>query len=132
MNKNTPYHKHKRGWLRCHIWMNGVRKTIGVHRVIMITFCGYSNLTVNHIDGNKDNNSLENLEYVTIKENNIHRSKILKKGNRKRVMCINTGKIYETIKEASEDLNIDSSHIGAVCKNKYGFKTVKGYKFKYA
>ena len=81
------------------MWIDGVRKTIGVHRVIMFTFCGHSNLTVNHIDGNKENNSLSNLEYLTIKENNIHRSSVLKSGNRKKVKCLETGKIYETIIE---------------------------------
>ena len=79
LNKPVPYMKHKRGWLRCHIWINGERKTIGVHRVIMLTFCGESDLTVNHIDGNKENNRLDNLEYATIAENNEHKSKVLKK-----------------------------------------------------
>lgn len=54
--------------------VNGVRnqKFYLVHRLVMSAFYGESNLHVNHIDGNKSNNSIENLEYCTIQENNHH------------------------------------------------------------
>ena len=38
----------------------------------MKTFVGESNLEVNHIDSDKCNNSLSNLEYVTRKDNEMH------------------------------------------------------------
>lgn len=131
LNKNVPYSKSKKGYLRCHIWINNKRKTIPIHRIIMFTFVEYSKLEVNHIDGNKENNSLCNLEYVTTKENCIHRNKILKIGNMKKIRCLENNKIYESEKEASEDLKIPYYHIGDVCNKKYGFKTVKGYHFEY-
>lgn len=40
-----------------------------VHRIVMEAFHGKSDLTVDHIDGNKENNNLNNLEYVTQTEN---------------------------------------------------------------
>jgi len=44
-----------------------------LHRLIADTFIGdVTGKTVNHIDGNTLNNSLENLEIVTQSENNIH------------------------------------------------------------
>lgn len=49
------------------ITVNG--KVISVHRLIMEAFHGKSDLTVDHIYGNKINNSLDNLEYVTLSEN---------------------------------------------------------------
>lgn len=131
LNKNVPYAKHKRGWIRCHIWIDGIRKTIGVHRIIMFTFKGFSDLTVNHIDGNKENNALNNLEYLSIAENNRHRSEVLKTGNRRRVKCIENGIVYDTIKAAERDLGCNAGHIGAVCKKKYGYRSVKGYTFEY-
>ena len=46
-----------------------------VHRLILRTFKGnedYKNLDVNHIDGNKTNNKIENLEWCIRKDNVIH------------------------------------------------------------
>lgn len=133
LDRYVAENKSKRGWVKCHIWYNGNRITIGIHRLIMYAFVGISELTVNHIDGNKENNNIENLEYMTREEQNIHRSKILKIGNRKRIICKENNKIYETIKEACDDLNIEyeNSHISAICKHKYGFKSSHGYHFEY-
>jgi len=51
---------------------NGI-KTLHVHRIVMLTFRPiFENLQVNHIDGNKLNNSLVNLEWCTDSENKIH------------------------------------------------------------
>lgn len=130
-NRFIAQNPSKRGWLKCHIWYKDKRITIGVHRVIMMAFCGESNLTVNHKNGNKFDNSLENLEYMTVADQNKHRSYILKRGNRKSIFCKETNKVYETIKLAASELGIDSSHISACCKEKYGFKTVNGYHFSY-
>lgn len=50
----------------------GKRSSFGIHRLLMVTYCPCSimdKLVVNHIDGNKKNNSLENLEWVTNAEN---------------------------------------------------------------
>ena len=50
-----------------------------VHRIVMEAFHGESDLTVDHIDGNKENNNLNNLEYVTQAENvkRFHDKKVL-------------------------------------------------------
>lgn len=48
-------------------WMLRVNnKKMLAHRIILEAFKGKSDLTVDHIDGNKLNNSLDNLEYVTM------------------------------------------------------------------
>jgi len=50
-----------------------------IHRLVMRAFVGISDLEVNHKDGIKTNNNLENLEYCTSQENQIHCCRILKK-----------------------------------------------------
>ena len=48
---------------------------IQLHRALMLAFNpieGFENLQINHIDGNKNNNNLNNLEWVTPKENIAH------------------------------------------------------------
>ena len=55
--------------------LNNATKVAQLHRVILITFNyipGCENLQVNHIDGNKHNNNINNLEWVTCKENIRH------------------------------------------------------------
>jgi len=60
------------------------RKRIQVHKLVLQTFVGSFPLgkETNHIDGDKGNNCLDNLEMVTRSENCIHSYKYL---NRKRL-----------------------------------------------
>jgi hypothetical protein len=51
------------------------------------------------------------------------------KGNRKKIICLNNGIIYDSIKQASLELGLFSTNIVNVCKGK--LKKIKGYKFKY-
>lgn len=52
---------------------NGKRTTAIVHRLVAMAFLGASNgRHVNHIDFNRTNNSVNNLEWVTPKENTAH------------------------------------------------------------
>lgn len=57
------------------LWKCGEEKTLLVSRLVAMTWCaGFSkDMTVDHIDGNPENNHADNLEWVTLKEN-IQRS----------------------------------------------------------
>lgn len=81
------------------------RKTKLVHRIIAECFFGKSELTVDHLDGNKMNNNINNLEYVTSKENNIR----MKDRTSKRVVY--GDKIFKSGKELSLYLNLDTSYV---------------------
>ena len=56
-----------------------------VHQIVAAYFCNnddsVNKLQVNHIDGNKDNNSASNLEWCTNLENQRHRIDVLGKRN---------------------------------------------------
>ena len=56
-------------YLKVGLSKNGIQKTLYVHRLVAETFLGKSNLQVNHKDEDKHNNNIENLEFVTHKEN---------------------------------------------------------------
>lgn len=60
------------GYELVHMWIDGRNTIRQVHRLVMHAFCGPSKLQVNHIDGNKQNNCLENLEYCTPAQNRWH------------------------------------------------------------
>jgi len=65
------------------LFKNGIGKKHSVHRLVAIAFIDNFNkkTDVNHIDGNKLNNNINNLEWVTKSENIKHSIKILKNKN---------------------------------------------------
>lgn len=64
----------KLGYVGVNLSRNGKSKAFLVHRLVAIAFCENKELKreVNHIDGNKQNNSFENLEWSTRSENVKH------------------------------------------------------------
>jgi len=60
----TPY-----GYHRVNLCVKDKRTNKFVHRLVMEAFLGESELMTDHIDGIKTNNNVDNLEYVTPREN---------------------------------------------------------------
>jgi len=64
-----------RGYYRINLYDNlGKYKTFRVHRLLGVAFIPNTNNypCINHIDGNKANNELSNLEWCTYQQNTIH------------------------------------------------------------
>ena len=61
-------------YLGCSLYKNGISRPIKVHRIVAQTFIPNpeGRPVVNHIDGNRQNNNVDNLEWVTHSENTIH------------------------------------------------------------
>lgn len=120
------------GYIRVYIY----NKTYSLHRLIGLAFLENpeNKVHVNHIDGNKVNNKLENLEWATCPENNLHKF-IIGLGNsytRKIGQYDLDGnfiKEFPSIVSASKELNMSKSNIRGVLINYR--KTAKGYIWKY-
>ena len=108
---------------------SGVR-TRYVHRLVAEAFLPHSeHQQVNHIDGDKSNNSLSNLEWLSCSENNLHRTRVLGKkdgGLPPRSIAFNNGKKYASIKEAARRLQVSTTTIRR-CLDGYT-NTVRGLK----
>jgi len=107
-----------------------------LHRLVAFTFLENpeNKAYVNHIDGNKTNNSLANIEWNTPLENSLHSHKtgLTKCFTRKITQYdleMNKIQDFNSIAEASKFLNMSLSNIKAVLYNKQ--KTAGGFKFKY-
>ena len=74
--------KKRYGYCELSLHKNGKEKRFKVHRLVAEAFIPNPNNLpeVNHIDGNKENNHILNLEWVTPSENQKHRHKL---GNNK-------------------------------------------------
>lgn len=73
----SPY-RNKKGYLKIDLNMNGKRYKRRVSRLVAEAFIPnpYGLPQVNHKDGNKENNSISNLEWCTNKENYDHAMKM--------------------------------------------------------
>jgi hypothetical protein len=107
-----------------------------LHRLVAFTFLENpeNKEFVNHIDGNKTNNSFANIEWNTPRENSLHSRKTgLTKCFRRKItqydLKMNKINEYNSIVEASKFLNMSLSNIKAVLYNKQ--KTAGGFIFKY-
>jgi hypothetical protein len=80
--------KSKSGYLIVSFCVDGVKSNQTVHRLVARAFIeNESNKPqVNHKDGNKHNNSVENLEWVTVSENAKHAYSVLNAFHYKRTV----------------------------------------------
>lgn len=71
----TEFNKDKDGYYRMSIKVNGISKGFVIHRLVAMAFIPNTDVSktcVNHKDANRTNNNVENLEWVTPRENVLH------------------------------------------------------------
>lgn len=108
-----------KGYLTVTLSKKGQSNTHHVHRLLALAFIPNPDHKpiINHKNGNKLDNSIENLEWATYSENALHayRNGLYKSNDRKRRTIVDTctGLTYPSIKKAALSLNIEYS----TCRN---------------
>lgn len=110
---------------------------VPAHKLVWLTFKGKIPIgyQINHIDENKQNNHISNLNLMTIKENCNWGTRNERSGISRRkpvIKCDLNGleiKHYQSIKEAAKSNNIKPCYISAVLHNYQ--KTAGGFIWKY-
>ena len=126
--------KNTTGYLYLSLYKDNVGKNYLLHRLVAKAFLKNPNNypCINHKDENKENNNINNLEWCTYLYNSRYgtRTERIVKSRLISIYCLETDKCYNSIKQASEELNLDSSKIVKVLKGRQ--KQTKGYTFRYA
>lgn len=147
-NKILKNREDKDGYLYVILCKNGKTKLMKIHRLVAQTFIlnPKNKPEVNHIDGVKANNVMNNLEWATHNENMEHAWK-----NHLRDNCFNKGidskkskVIYQINPKNNQIINIfygnrdverktgyDHSSISKCCRKRPSYKTYHGYIWRY-
>lgn len=133
-----------KGYIRCSLYINGRSKNKLVHRLVLMTFNpveGMENLQVNHIDGNKKNNNINNLEWCTQSENQRHAFRIgliSRKGTKNSQCRLSEARVIEianlileghTIADIRKRFNISKSLVSAIRNKRLWGHLLKDYDF---
>lgn len=111
------------GYAIVQLWKNNKGYMRRVHRLVLETFLpieNSENYEVNHKDCNIKNNSLDNLEWCTSKENTDYRLSLGHTRGRKVQVKYLTGEIeiYSSILECARHFNVDQKAIQHYIENK--------------
>lgn len=122
-------------YLRIGLCKDGKQKFYMVHRLVALAFIPnpYNLPEINHIDEDKTNNKVENLEWCDRKYNinyGSHNKRMAESQTNypkfsKKVLCVETGVIYPSAMQVKRELGFDNGNISNACngrcKSAYGF-----------
>lgn len=129
--------KDKDGYLKVILCKNNIKSTKTIHRLVAQAFIPNpeNKLEVNHIDEDKANNNVNNLEWSTRKENLNHGTRNERSSRKQSIPIIATNlktaesrEFYGT-NECARQLGLHQQNISAVLKGK--LKQTKGFTFEY-
>lgn len=128
----TPY-KHTNGYYRINLYIDKKRCRFYMHRLIAELFIPNpdNKREVNHKDGNRENYNIDNLEWCTRSENELHKCRVLGKTPTKTmreksilacskpVLCVETNTKYDSVSSAERLTGICHQSISNACIGKY-------------
>lgn len=124
------------GYLAISLIINNKKVLPKIHRLVAENFleCPVETYIVNHKDGNKTNNRLDNLEWVSRSENAKHAFRLgLNKGRKIKVSQYTLDNVfireYDSPTDVENETGILRTNVLKACKGKR--KTVGGYIWKY-
>lgn len=128
------YRGHSAAGHRVSLWINGTHKDWLVARLIAITFLGVPQveMTVNHMDGNRLNNNIKNLEWLTREDNIRHAFKTGLMSFQIGIKLISdSGTEYQfrSMAQASLYLGRNKRYISAQVKRKQSISDTNGHKY---
>lgn len=105
--RKVAINKKRNGYCEISLYKNNKEKRFKIHRLVAQAFIQniFNKPEVNHIDGNKQNNKAENLEWVTSKENKKHawENNLMSARHKcKRIKNLETNIEYESIISCSK------------------------------
>ena len=123
--------------MRVELWKDGKHNTVLVHRIVALTFLGEppeSNMTVNHIDGNRKNNHVENLEWLSLADNIRHGFRTgLYSSTFKPITLIDENDNefkFVSLAEGNRFLGRPNSYLGMAIRKKYRITDAKGVRYR--
>lgn len=124
-------------YLTVRLHKEGSEYTKKIHRLVLSAFTGHDrpDMQVNHIDGDRYNNELSNLEWCTREENLAHARAmgLLHEWDPRPIVCLETGEIFPSMKQCAESFGWSYGNARAsiplVCEGLK--KTYCGYSFRY-
>lgn len=127
------------GYLRYHLSKNGVAKSILAHRIVARAFIEnpHEYTTVNHINEDKADNRVENLEWCDMSYQNRYGVGAINRNKFKEKPVLQYSKNgcfikrFDSVKKAAIELGLNESSIHCVCKGIRRYKSTGGYVFKY-
>lgn len=129
--------KHANGYLMVKLSKNSIVYTKNIHRLVAQAFIPNpeNKPEINHIDENKTNNNVSNLEWMTRKENINHGTRTERMSKTQSIPIITTNiktgesKEFYGARECARQLGLNHGNITLVLKGR--LKQTGGYTFKY-
>ena len=116
------------------LYLNGVQKKKKVHRLVADAFVPNPNnyTQVNHKDENPRNNNANNLEWCEHLYNCNYGTRNIRAGakNSRKVECIETKEIFDSVRQAAERYNVRSTAISNCINGRS--KSCAGYTWRLA